>query len=438
MAVDLAAHVRDFLSPRLPPAARLCVGYSGGLDSSVLLHILADLRGQLGYALAAVHVHHGLAAEADAWAAHCAAQCDRLGVPLSVRRVAVGRHGHGLEAAARAARYQAYRDQAADFIVLAHHRDDQAETLLFRLLRGAGVHGLAAMAAERADPAGRLLRPLLAIPRADLAAYAREHGVAHVDDASNGDLALTRNWLRHTVLPELESRFPASRVVLARTAEQLAESAGLLDDLAAADLARCGDTDGLRLAALATLAPARARNLLRYWLHRQAGVLPGRAWLAEAMAQLLDAGTDRQPELALGEWRLRRRHGLAVLVAPGPETAPERFWQGEPELDLGGRGRLRFEPALGDGLAAGCLAGQAVRVGWRAGGERLRPDCRRPGRTLKNLLREAGIPADQRGQLPLLFVGDRLAWAAGLGVDCACQAGPGAPGWLISWCPPGR
>lgn len=438
MAVDPSGQVRDFLKARLFPGARLCLGYSGGLDSSVLLHVLADLRRDLDFSLSAVHVHHGLSVNADAWAASCRLTCDRLGVALAVHRVAVVIDSFGLEAAARAARYRIYADQDADFIVLAHHRDDQAETFLFRLLRGAGVHGLAAMAEERNEAGRPILRPLLSIPRAALSDYARSQAIEHIDDESNADVALTRNWLRHAVFPVLEQRFPACRPVLARTAAQLAESADLLDQLAEADLEQVQDGIGLRLDALLRLGPGRTRNLLRFWLRREVGVLPSRAWLQDALHQLLNAQPDRHPELRVGSCVLRRRGGRIVLANVVAVPDAEWRWRGESELHLGRYGRLDFAPATGAGLAADRLPEEGARVAWRAGGERLRPDCRRPTRTLKNLLREAAVPAEERGRSPLLYIGDRLAWVAGVGVECAFQAGPGEPGWLISWCPPGR
>ena len=439
MAVDLAGQVRDFLSSRLAPGARLGLGYSGGLDSSVLLHLLAGLRHELGYSLAAVHVHHGLSVNADAWAEHCRRVCDRLDIPLTVCRVEVVADASGLEAAARAARYRAYAEQDVDYIVLAHHLDDQAETLLFRLLRGAGVHGLAAMAGQRDCESGAILRPLLSVSRVALHAHAHAQAIEYIDDESNADLALTRNWLRHEVMPQLEQRFPACRQVLARSAGQLAESAGLLDDLAAADLALAGEAAGLRLDVLAGLGPARARNLLRYWLRRETAAPPSRAWLEEALAQLLHADPDRHPQLAVAGRVLVRRGGRIGLEAVAP-AAPEGEWRwhGEAELVLGGYGRLRFRPVVGEGLAASRLPADGARLVWRTGGERLRPDCRRPARTLKNLLREAGVPDGERSRLPLLLIGDCLAWVAGIGLDCAFQAGPDEPGWLISWCPTGR
>jgi tRNA(Ile)-lysidine synthase len=436
---DLPGHVRGFLKPRLFPAARLCLGYSGGLDSSVLLHLLAALRGELAFELSAVHVHHGLSVHADAWAEHCRQACARLDVPLAVRPVEVVAGGLGLEAAAREARYRVYAEQAADFIVLAHQRDDQAETLLFRFLRGAGVHGLAAMADQRGAQGRTLLRPLLAVPRHALRAFADEHRVGHIEDDSNADLALTRNWLRHAVFPLLEERFPAARQVFARTAGQLHESAELLDALALADLGAVRDGPGLRLDALVRLGSARARNLLRFWLRQEAGAVPNRAWLDDAWLQLTGARPDRHPALVFAGRRLCRRGEHILLADLPPAAAPggQWHWRGEAELVLGGHGRLLGAEVAGAGLAARWLLPDGARIAWRTGGERLRPDCRRPARTLKNLLREGGVPVEARGRLPLLYVGDRLAWAAGLGVDCAFQAAPGEPGWLISWCPSG-
>ncbi len=439
MSADLKAGVQAFLKPRLLPGARLSVGYSGGLDSSVLLHVLASLRVELGFDLSAVHVHHGLSPHADDWAEHCRQRCELMRVPLSLRKVEVDMAGQGVEAAARAARYRAFADQSADFIALAHHRDDQAETLLFRLLRGAGVHGLSAMA-ETTELAGKIiLRPLLDLARASLLDYAREHGVDHIDDESNADTALARNWLRHDVFPVLDQRFPASRAVLARTAGQLAESAGLLNDLARLDLAETRTEAGLRLDALAALGPARARNLLRWWLRDQTGTGPSRAWLEEALSQLTDADPDRHPALPLADRILRRHAGCAVLTeAIADAPAGTWRWHGEPELILADYGCLQFKATVGAGLAADRLPEGGALVTWRAGGERLQPDCRRPVRTLKNLLREAGIPAEARGLTPLLLIEGWVAWAADFGVDCAGQAGPGEPGWLIEWRPQSR
>lgn len=431
---DLQARVHGFLASRILPGARLCLGYSGGLDSTVLLHLLAGLRPELGFALAAVHVHHGLSAHADDWAAACRSTCARLGVPIEVARVQVLADGTGVEAAARAARYEVFARQQADFILLAHHADDQAETLLLRLFRGSGVHGLSAMAEERMLADARVLRPLLDVPRRTLESYARRHGLAHVEDESNADPSLTRNWLRGEILPALEARFPACRATLAGTAERLSESAELLDDLARLDLA---DSGRLAVARLAALPPARARNLLRYWLRQQTGLTPSARQLDTMLDQMLNAGRDRQPACHWAGHVLSRYRGHLRLGAERPEAGGEWRWRGEPELQLGEAGRLLFLPSVGDGLSGDVLSTGDVLVRWRAGGEKLKPDCRRPRRTLKNLLREAGLAPEARRELPLLLVAGELACVPGVGVDCRFQAAAGEPGWLISWRPRG-
>lgn len=414
----------------------MCLGYSGGLDSTVLLHILSRLRARLGFKLAALHVHHGLSPNADQWAATCAQTCARLDVPLVVRKVCVVVGGAGLESAARDARYAELAEQDADFVLVAHHADDQAETLLLRLLRGAGTHGLAAMAEERALAGAKLLRPLLTETRDELRRYALRHGLAHVEDESNADTALTRNWLRHEVLPVLESRFPSSRAVLARTAERLAESARLLDDLARMDMTQTAQAETLKLSPLLALTPARARNLLRLWLYERTGSVPSAAQLDSLIDQVGNAARDRQPAWHWAGYVVRRHRGRLSLTAEASPPSGELRWHGEPALDLAMHGRLRFVQSVGEGLAARCLPPEGAVIAWREGGERLKPDCRRPRRTLKNLLRESGLPPDARQRLPMLFVDGQLAWVAGLGFDCAFQAHEGEPGWLVSWLPP--
>jgi tRNA(Ile)-lysidine synthase len=424
--VPLNTLVADFLR-RHPPGRRLCVGYSGGLDSTVLLHLLAGLRGE--FELSAVHVHHGLSPHADAWAEHCIRQCAALDLPLRVARVSVERAGLGLEAAAREARYRVFAQLDVDALALAHHRDDQAETVLLQLLRGGGLKGLAAMPEERGLGPIKLLRPLLDLPRRDLAAYALDRGLVWVDDASNDDTALRRNATRHQFLPRLESLFPGAAVTLAQAAAQFAESAELLDALARLDAAVAINAEGVSLACLAEVGPARARNLLRHYLDRH-GIPIRRERLHEALAQMLAARPDAQPAIEFAGAALRRFRDRVVLVPHATARAGQTWsWRGQAELDLGAAGSLSFTPSIGQGVA---LPFQAT-VSLRGGGEKLQSDARRPQRTLKNLLREAGVPPWQRAHLPLVYVAGRLAWAAEIGADAAFQAGPGVPGWLISW-----
>ena len=307
---------------------RLCCALSGGVDSVVLLDVLHALRARFGYTLEAAHVHHGLSPAADEWQVFCAGLCSRYEIALRVFRVEVSRdHPGGLEEAARIARHAALSRVTCDWLVLGHHRDDQAETVLFRLLRGAGVRGAAAMAAiEPADAAGRTgrLRPLLETGREDILAHAREKSLEWIDDASNADPCFTRNDLRHRILPAIETRFPAARLALARAATHFREAAGLLDELAQADAAAAaferGETEegGHRVfsrASLLGLSPARLSNVFRWEFKRIGAMPPSTARLAEAMRQLRTASGPLC--LPLGDCACYSRRGRVWL-------APER------------------------------------------------------------------------------------------------------------------
>lgn len=288
----------------------LVAGFSGGLDSTVLLHCLRQLAPERQLSLSALHVHHGLSPQADAWEAHCRGLCAEWGIPLTVERVAVERGSRdGLEAAARRARHDAFRRTSGDWIVLAHHRDDQAETLLFNLLRGTGLRGAAAMS----ETNGRLLRPLLEVGRDAIEGYAREQGLGWIDDESNADTRFSRNHLRHEVLAGLEKRFPGSTANLAAASRRFAEAQSLLDDLAAIDLGSHDHDFPLDADLLAALDEPRGRNLLRYLLQRRHVGIPGEERLREALRQLTHAAPDRHPAIVFGTWRLLRRGGKVVI-----------------------------------------------------------------------------------------------------------------------------
>jgi tRNA(Ile)-lysidine synthase len=390
---------------------RILLGLSGGLDSMVLLHLLHAAAPRYGYVLGAVHVHHGLSPNADAWARHCRRACRALGVPLSVRRVRVpARSRAGLEAAARDARHAALLGTRADAIALAHHLDDQAETVLLQLLRGAGPRGASAMPAVGTLGGKRLLRPLLEVRREDIRRYARRHALAWVEDESNLRESITRNYLRHRVGPLIAARFPRWRESLARAARHFAA------------------------------AQADERALLRAFLAQQGLRAPSEARLLEMLKQLASASPRMQ--LLHDGARLRSYRGRVYLDPIGAgrgAASPAAFapltWQGERRLRLAALdgGELRFRRARGAGIDAARLGAAVVSVRLRRGGERLQPDPRRPRRTLKNLFQEAGIPPWQRDRLPLLYCGDELVWVAGLGVDCRYGAAAGAPGIVPEW-----
>lgn len=305
---NLLSLVRAFVAARTAADEPVAVGLSGGCDSVVLLHLLASL--DLEPRLSAVHVHHGLSPNADHWADFCSQFCCQLKLPLQVVKVSVDRQsGLGIEAAARAARYKAFAQFTSPTLFLAHHQGDQAETLLFNLLRGAGVAGAAAIAEERQLGHLRLLRPLLAQPRLVLENYARANHLTWIEDESNDDTTLTRNFLRHSVLTVMNQRFPAAEQNLAQATRHFSEAALLLDELAAADWQMASDGDALHLKRLRTLSVPRVKNLLRFRLRQLAWQAPSSIRLDEFVRQLISAAPDRHPELKLSVGSLRATKG---------------------------------------------------------------------------------------------------------------------------------
>lgn len=433
--IDLSDHLQGFLADSINSGQTLLLGLSGGLDSCVLLHLLVGLRDRFAYTLRALHVNHGISPNASDWEDFCAELCASYAVVFEAVRVYVSHtSGLGLEAAARKARYDVLLAQPVDAVVLAHHQDDQAETLLLQLVRGAGVQGLAAMPARRERHAGQplLLRPLLNVPRAQLKRYAHAYRLRWIEDESNLDLAYDRNFLRHRVLPLLAERFPACRATLARSAAHLAEAACLLKEVAAADAIHCVRDGGLLIPELFMLDEARAANLLRYWLRGLSGDISSRR-LKEVMRQLHQARQDARLRVAVTGGSLQRyRNCLYFVPAVAEAGMAERVWQGETVLDLAG-GQLHFLRAPGEGLALSKVEAGRLVIRRRIGGERFRPHCQRPTRSLKHLMQEAGIPPWRRDTLPLLYLNEQLALVPGIGVACELQATPGEAGLKVNW-----
>ncbi len=287
---------------------------SGGIDSVALLHALVRRQTAAPHdsELSALHVHHGISAQADRWEGFCSEYCRKLKVPFASVRVAVERAApDGLEAAARRARHAAFAAVDAEWILLAHHRDDQAETLLFNLLRGAGVAGAAAMRERN----GRLLRPLLTVGRGAIENYAQCHQLSWCEDESNADSRHSRNFLRNEILPALTRRFPAARKNLAAAAARFGEAQDLLNDLARNDLGAVAAGFPLNLEQLRTMEEARARNMLRYLLNQSGVQIPSEMRLRETLRQMLDAAPDRHPAVVFGRHRLLRRRGWLHLEA---------------------------------------------------------------------------------------------------------------------------
>src|SRR5712675_1841885 len=354
---ELPERAAAVLAPAIFPGAHLALGLSGGVDSVALLSILLELAPALKVSLRAVHVNHGISPNAARWAEFCTGLCARSGIALQLEPVHIGPYRNlGLEGAARRARLQVFARVDADFIVLAQHRDDQAETLLLRLLRGAGARGLAAMSPLKslAGARSRLLRPLLGVSRAEIETYARLRGLEWVEDESNADTIRRRNFLRHHVFPLLERQFPAARATVARTAAHLAEARELLDEMARADFERCAGAEGVNVADLRGLGEPRAKNLLRYWCETKNIEPLSAARTGELLRQLSESRPDARIGLAVPGWTfLRYRERLYLRHAS--ETIGRNLcevWDGAnalPMLSLGGV--LKFKPEEGRGLS---------------------------------------------------------------------------------------
>ena len=441
--LGLAARVAANLKDAAAPGERLVLALSGGIDSMVLLDVLSSLAPRMRFRLEALHVDHQLSPNAAAWARFCRVECRSRGVRLRVVKVDV-RRANSIERAAREARYAALSGVTADHVVLAHNQDDQAETLLLHLLRGAGVRGLAAMRSVREPSAslyGRnpsIVRPLLATPRSEIERYAKRRRLRWVEDESNEDTRFTRNWVRREVLPGIAQRVPAYREAFSRAAVNMAEAATLLEELARIDARECLQRSALDVEGLRALGPARAKNLLRFVIDSRGWRMPDASRLIEALRQALSAKAGANVAVGLGSCELRRHGGaihLIELQAHDPDDAV-LTWHGEEEIELpGASGVLCMARGRGAGMSVTRLGDGVVTIRRRHGGERLQPDAKRPRRTVKNLLQEAGIPAWLRERLPFIYCGEDLVCVPGVGVDCRFSARRGEPSILPSWQP---
>ena len=432
----LVLQLNHFLSRHLKPNQPVLLALSGGLDSSVLLHLLAASKQTISFELHAMYVHHGLSPNADAWADFCMQQCQLLNVQIEVVRVQLDLNSkQGIEAAARQLRYEALFDfkvneTAPNFVVTAHHQDDQAETLLLQLFRGAGVKGLASMGCI--DESRRLMRPLLDVSRQALQEYAGQHNIQWCDDESNGNTQYERNFVRHDVMPVLATRYPSVKSVLARTASHLAEANDLLDTLAKIDADKLLQNNSLSLQGLTALDLPRAKNLMRWWFSQNQLAMPTSEHLNEIIQQLFNAKADANINIQLQHLSLKRYQQRVYLCE---ERAAEDFdmtWNGEPYLNLPNGGQLHFKQVVGSGLAL--KHGMTkLRITNRDGGERFKPDALRPTRTLKHLLQEANIPPWQREHLPLIYWHDTLALVPNIGIAHELQAAENESGLDIIW-----
>lgn len=424
----------------LAPVTGYRLAYSGGLDSTVLLHLLIELRQALGpqAPIRAVHIDHGLSAHSQAWAAHCVAQCAQWCIELQVLKVqAQARAGESPEAAARTARYAALAGVLApgEALLTAHHQDDQAETVLLALLRGAGVQGLDAMPVIQPLGSGLLLRPLLGYNRATLAAYAHAQHLQWVEDDSNTNHRFDRNYLRHTVMPLLTARWPSAARALARSARHCGQTVELLREWSATDLtAVIGErADMLSIPALQALSPARQTHVLRAWIAALGLPLPDTIHLQRIQTEVLRARPDRNPLVRWPGAEVRRYRQALYLMAPlaaAEGVSQPLLWDGRQPLALADGRLLRAQLTRGAGVRISLLANGPLTVRFRQGGEQAHPAGRTHAHDLKRLLQDYGIPPWERARIPLIYQGSQLLTAVGLFVAHNAQVNAQEMGWV--------
>lgn len=396
------AHLRQ----RFPEVKTVVIAFSGGRDSHVLLHAAQQ---HAGLPVRALHVAHGLQEESQHWPQHCERVCESLGVALTVVETEVCTQGEGTEAAARKARYAVFEQQlqADELLLQGHHADDQAETLLLRLLRGTGLRGMGAMPESR--PLGRaaLWRPLLSQGGDCIADYASAHGLRWVEDPSNADTSFDRNYLRVAVAPALRQRWPLMAVQLSDAARRAREAEQLLNDLLQPVLARLCAADGsLSCGGLLTVPELQQRYILRAWLTNYTDLPPSEAQLGVALRDVVRARRDGDPYLQLSGAQLRRHREHLYWVEPELSDIPAtQLWANTAQPLSVASAILSMTSEFGQKLSI--PTDSVVEVRFRQGGERIR--LRGGERPLKKLLQDLSVPSWLRSRTPLLYVGDELA-----------------------------
>lgn len=426
-----------------PDTKRWIVAYSGGVDSHVLLLLCQRFLASLDCPpeLIALHVNHQLQDDADRWQLHCQQQAEALGIPFVAESVhVVCGPQQSLEEQARLARYACFEHQLnrGDVLLMGHHQDDQAETVMLRLLRGSGSKGLRAMREHRSIAAGQLHRPLLTIRRQAIEVFARREGLVWVEDPSNQHSHFDRNFLRATCLPIIEQRWPGYRQTLARVATLSADSWQLQKELAVLDFERFGWQSGqasLPITALSTLSPARQKNLLRYWFAQRHLPAPSVGQLEQVLSAVMGAAEDAEPLVTWPGVEVRRFAGrLYCMTALAAVDHSQCFDVNDNQaLIIEGVGQIHFSRQLG----AGVRYDQRLMLCFRQGGERIRPAGRSGSRSLKKLLQDLSIPTWWRRRLPLLKVDGQLVAVADRVIDQAWLVAPDQYGLVMTWQPEG-
>ena len=443
-------HLSEHLN-KFNKANHLYVGYSGGLDSHVLLHVIIELIGKKR--ITAVHVNHQLSSNSDIWQKHCEDRCLEIGVDIICKTVSIKNKGTSIEDAARNARYSVFEKllKKNDLLILAHHADDQIETMLFRLFRGSGIKGMSGMPISRLLGNGELFRPLLPFFRRDLESYASANQINWIEDDSNLDIAFDRNFIRHKLIPTINERWPNSSFKLNRSANIFAESDFLINILAQKDFKIVKEVServgwSISIDKLNGFEIIRQKNILRYWFNLHNLTLPSYAVLDNALNQMIGSKIDAEPFVSLGDLQLRRFNkklyllplnfedpNYSVKKKKGRELLEKNSikWDGSSHLILPDSSSLCVKLKIKGGLRIDVKKNLEIR--FRSGGERCKPQGRSGSNTLKKLFQEYSLEPWLRNNIPLIYIDNRLAAVGDLWVCDEFCAEPDELGIQLEW-----
>jgi len=426
----------DFFKKPLKNKLDFSIALSGGIDSIVLLHSLSQLKAKLNLKLSAIHVHHDLSSNADEWLTFCYKECKKLGVPIKSEKINIQHDiSMGIEAAARKSRYRVLEAYRKDILVLGHHQNDQAETLLLQLFRGSGLNGLAAMPVF--DKERFIWRPLLKINKEAIEGYAKENNLTFITDESNDNLKFDRNFLRKKVLPLIQSRYPDIVNTISRSSENIAEGLNLHKAIAKEDanLFFSKNKERLSLTMIKVLERERVINLIRWWLGVNKIMMPSKKTMNELYKQIKDVKRDALLNIDISKsMSIKAYHDELFLVEKTIKIDPyELIWRGEQEVELPCKTKLTFKKSLGAGFSLSKVGSKTLTIQNRNGGESFKPKNNQPTRTLKYLLQTSNIPPWKRHLMPLIFSENDLVAVPNFGIHYKFQANKDEIGWEVDW-----
>lgn len=427
-----ARHFKDQTTPSL----KLNIALSGGCDSMVLLHTLKQLETELNLVLSATYINHGFSENAHQWQEFCASSCDELDIPFAAKSINVEKISElGIEGAARELRYQALASISLGVVTTAHHQNDQAETFILQLIRGAGLKGLAGM--PEFDPSNNIWRPLLRVQRDDIEVFAKQMHIKYIEDESNKDVRFDRNFIRRDILPALYERFPHASKTIARSANLIAEGLHLHQSIAEEDSQKYFSKNftRLNLGMMQDLGHERVTNLIRWWLEKNGHKMPSLKVMQQIIKQLETIKKDAQIDIQLSKEISVRAYKNELWLVPiqKDKESFEVYWQGQEEIILPDASTLIFKKQKGEGLSIKKLGDRLIRIQNRQGGERFKPFHNQPTRTLKYLLQKSELPPWERDVIPLLFIEDHLVAVPSFGIDHDYKANQHEDAYQIQW-----